>query len=462
MLSVLFILFTIVSALTAQMVRYVDPCPGETRTVEGTCPDMGMVSMKRFEIASSALNLVIIGIYGFLFEAMGDKFTEWENHRTQSEYDNSKVLKNFLFQFVNNYFVLFYIAYMREVSDPISGKPHPCPGGNCLPELQMQLIIVFSGKTLAKQLSYTLKPFIFKWKKSFFANSATKKLMKAGQAGTAVLPASLRSALDEVGHTAGAATGANDPRNQLKELKKIKNPYEIQDRLMPYEGTFADFNDRVIQFGYLVLFAPAFPLAPFLAFVNNVIEIRTSGFKMCFAFQRPKWRARSGIGSWMAVLNVLGFLAVITNASMITFVGDQDAKAGELCPLACPQAAIAVNRVALSESLQEEGWLGACQLPEGHADCVETVVTVTTQGNETSGSWTSEEVTSEVTCLVEADSLAANASCPAGSTCTYGCGGFQRRGTQWQLWLQFVITEHVVLLMRIVILSIAPSMPKYA
>ncbi len=99
---------------------------------------------------------------------------------------------------------------------------------------------------------------------------------------------------------------------------------------MPYDGTFDDFNDRVIQFGYLVLFAPAFPLAPFLAFVNNVVEIRTSGFKMCFAYQRPKWRARSGIGSWLAVMNVLGFLAVITNASMITFVGDQDARSRQL------------------------------------------------------------------------------------------------------------------------------------
>ena len=71
-----------------------------------------------------------------------------------------------------------------------------------------------------------------------------------------------------------------------------------------------------------------------------------------------------------------------------------------------------------------------------------------------------KEMEDRISRLVE--SLAANASCPVGSTCTYGCGGFQRRGTQWQLWLQFVITEHVVLLMRIVILSIAPSMPKYA
>ena len=35
------------------------------------------------------------------------------------------------------------------------------------------------------------------------------------------------------------------------------------------QGTFDDFNDRAIQFGYLVLFAPAFPLAPFFAYINN-------------------------------------------------------------------------------------------------------------------------------------------------------------------------------------------------
>eukprot|EP01048_Picozoa_sp_COSAG05_P022950 COSAG05_NODE_4778_length_1376_cov_2240.562255_3_plen_80_part_00 len=60
--------------------------------------------------------------------------------------------------------------------------------------------------------------------------------------------------------------------------------------------------------GPQVLFAPAFPLAPFFAFINNVIEIRTGGFRIVQAYQRPIWKARSGIGSWLGVLNVLGFL----------------------------------------------------------------------------------------------------------------------------------------------------------
>ena len=76
-------------------------------------------------------------------------------------------------------------------------------------------------------------------------------------------------ALNDVTSMAG---GRNDPLQQLKNLKKVRNPYELQNRLQPYPGSFDDFNDRAIQFGYLVLFAPAFPLAPFFAFLNNVIE----------------------------------------------------------------------------------------------------------------------------------------------------------------------------------------------
>jgi hypothetical protein len=313
-----FIVITIMSALGAQVVRYIEPVDPQTIFEE-----------KKYELLSSFLNLLIIGIFGQLFERLAERLCEWENHRTQSEFENALVGKNFVFQFVNNYFVLFYIAFLREVKDPVTRKSHPCEGGNCLPVLQTQLIVVFTGKTLAKQVAFTLKPFIFKAKERIAANRHTKHLVKAVAAGQAIIPAEMASAMREVVATAG---GRDDPLQQLKYLRNIRNPYELQSRLMPCEGTFDDFNDRVIQFGYLVLFAPAYSLAPLLAFINNVIEIRTSGFKMCYAYQRPVWKPKSGIGAWMVWLNVLGFLAVITNAAMITFVGSQDAESlGLMC-----------------------------------------------------------------------------------------------------------------------------------
>lgn len=406
MVSVAFILFTIASAVAAQMVRYIK--------VEDA---QGLLEQKKYEMLSAGLNLTIIGVYGFIFEALADYLTEWENHRTQSEYDNSRVGKNFLFQFVNNYFVLFYIAYLREVKDPISNAAHPCKNGNCLPELQIQLIVVFSGKTIGKQLAYTMKPFLFKWKAQCKANSVTKSIVKGAAKGTSLMPAAMQQALS------GAAASGID-RNQLKELQRNRNEHEIQNRLMPYDGTFDDFNDRVIQFGYLVLFAPAFPMAPFLAFLNNVIEIRTSGFKMCYAYQRPKWRARSGIGSWLAVMNVLGFLAVITNASMITFVGDQDARGRKLVG-ACVQSCFVVH---------------VCSRTAVLVLLIVVIVTALLPLLQCLRASLEGEMLQAGSPLLQISDENPEGICPTGAECSYGCEGFNERTRQWVLWLQFVIT----------------------
>ena len=41
--------------------------------------------------------------------------TKWENHRTQSEFEDSFILKSFLFQCVNSYTSFFYIAFVRKM-----------------------------------------------------------------------------------------------------------------------------------------------------------------------------------------------------------------------------------------------------------------------------------------------------------------------------------------------------------
>ena len=55
----------------------------------------------------------------------------------------------------------------------------------------------------------------------------------------------------------------------------------------------------VTQFGYLALFAPACSLAPLLAFINNVTEIRTDAWKVCNLFQRPMVKPMQSIGAFI-------------------------------------------------------------------------------------------------------------------------------------------------------------------
>jgi len=86
-----------------------------------------------------------------------------------------------------------------------------------------------------------------------------------------------------------------------------------------YEGTFGDFLEMAIQFGYVTLFVAAFPLAPFLAFVNNVLEVRVDSFKVCHLSRRTHNMGAQDIGSWQGAFYFLATASVLSNAAVIFF-----------------------------------------------------------------------------------------------------------------------------------------------
>ncbi|NXQ92344.1 ANO8 protein, partial [Nyctibius grandis] len=73
---------------------------------------------------------------------------------------------------------------------------------------------------------------------------------------------------------------------------------EVESCMKKYEDTFQDYQEMFIQFGYVVLFSCAFPLAAMCALVNNVIEIRSDAFKLCTGLQRPFGQRVESIGQW--------------------------------------------------------------------------------------------------------------------------------------------------------------------
>ena len=53
-----------------------------------------------------------------------------------------------------------------------------------------------------------------------------------------------------------------------------------------------------VQFGYVMLFSSAFPLAALCALINNLIEIRSDALKLCTGLQRPFGQRVESIGQW--------------------------------------------------------------------------------------------------------------------------------------------------------------------
>ena len=79
---------------------------------------------------SAVCNTVIILTFGNLYKAIASALNDWENHRTQVQYEDAHITKTFMFDFVNNYFILFYIGYLRSIKDPFVGADGRGPQGH--------------------------------------------------------------------------------------------------------------------------------------------------------------------------------------------------------------------------------------------------------------------------------------------------------------------------------------------
>lgn len=72
----------------------------------------------------------------------------------------------------------------------------------------------------------------------------------------------------------------------------------------------------------MTIFVAAFPLAPFFALLNNILEMRLDAQKLLQFYRRPVTQRVRDIGVWYRILDSIGKLSVITNAFIIAFTTD--------------------------------------------------------------------------------------------------------------------------------------------
>ncbi|KAL0415140.1 UNVERIFIED_CONTAM: Anoctamin-like protein [Sesamum latifolium] len=88
-------------------------------------------------------------------------------------------------------------------------------------------------------------------------------------------------------------------KDYLKPAYAASIGQEIED------GLFDDFLELVLQFGMIMMFACAFPLAFAFAAVNNITEIRADALKLLATMRRPIPRADATIGAWLNISSAL-------------------------------------------------------------------------------------------------------------------------------------------------------------
>ena len=66
----------------------------------------------------------------------------------------------------------------------------------------------------------------------------------------------------------------------------------MDDKLLQTSTVQEEYVELVIQFGFLTLFGPAFPLASLFALINNALEIRSDAFKV---FKKEKKKRKKNV-----------------------------------------------------------------------------------------------------------------------------------------------------------------------
>lgn len=115
-----------------------------------------------------------------------------------------------------------------------------------------------------------------------------------------------------------------NPEEELNEDKT--NASDIKEAgLNTFENTIDDYAELVIQCGYVALFGLAFPLAPLVFFINNLIEGRADAFKFLFILNRPPAEKAMSIGRWISILRFITWFSVWVNAAILSFTSDRNA-----------------------------------------------------------------------------------------------------------------------------------------
>lgn len=69
-----------------------------------------------------------------------------------------------------------------------------------------------------------------------------------------------------------------------------------------FQGTFDDYLELFLQFGYVSLFSCVYPLAAVFAVLNNITEIYSDALKMCRVYKRPFSEPTANIGVWQVII----------------------------------------------------------------------------------------------------------------------------------------------------------------
>ncbi|KAF4973965.1 hypothetical protein FZEAL_9072 [Fusarium zealandicum] len=231
--------------------------------------------------------------------------TEFENHRTADHHEMSLTQKIFLLNMFTNYLPIFLTAFVyipfgdnvvprlenmiQKALESVGEKFIHAPFHLDADRLQNEVIALTVTGQISSFFEENMMPLLKHRLSGWY-----RDYRRARNKGTMLL------------------TLVKDEPEEAKFLARCRNEstlpgYNVQD----------DISEIVLQFGYLALFSPVWPIIPMGFLINNWIELRSDFAKISHEHQRPAPVRSDGIGPWIYSLEALTWLGSICTAAIV-------------------------------------------------------------------------------------------------------------------------------------------------
>ena len=217
----------------------------------------------------ACLNGLQIKIMNFIYYYIAEYLNNWENHFSLNDKKNSFSLKLILFDFMNSYSSLFYIAFIKPYNEG-------CINNNCSKELETQMYSIF-----LVYLSVFIGELIYLYIIYYY---------QKGKIGTLI----------------------NEEKVEIQSL-------EHQIMISSTDNLNIEYNDIINQFGFACLFSIAAPLTPLIIFLLSLVCRLTNYYKFVHLKRVEILDESKGISIYNKIIKILLFIGVMVNVAIFLF-----------------------------------------------------------------------------------------------------------------------------------------------
>ena len=217
----------------------------------------------------ACINGIQIKVMNFIYYEIAIYLNNWENHFSLTEKNNSLSLKLILFDFMNSYSSLFYIAFIKPYNEG-------CINNNCPKELETTMYSIFFI-----YISVFIGEIIYLYIIYFYQKSKMLSLIK-------------------------------EEHIQSQSL-------EHQIIIPPTLNLNIEYSDIINQFGFVCFFSIAAPLTPLIIFVLSLFFRILNYYKFVHLKRIEILDTSKGISFYNKIIKMFLFIGVMINVAIFMF-----------------------------------------------------------------------------------------------------------------------------------------------